>query len=647
MTDCNKGNALCGSRISTEYIDDLVEKICQTYSDGNGVNHSEGNNLPRESEILAILRDLFEIVFPGFGEREPQSLNNLRYSVGEIVSRCYHELRDVIFRSFRYNCDIFTKPGCDCQREAEEAALYLLSSLPEIRVRMKLDIQAAFDGDPAAKTLDEIVLSYPGIKAITIQRIAHRLYEKKVPLIPRMLGEYAHRITGIDIHPGARLGRGIFIDHGTGVVIGETAEIGSGVKIYQGVTLGALSFPKDACGKIIKGNKRHPTIEDNVTIYAGATILGAVTVGHDAIIGGNVWITDNVEPGTKISISPPQLTISRPNPKNTVSSWDLLPGAMKQEMLDSAEAVLAKSIRVKKNETTLLIYDRTTVNIAHAFMEAAEKLGLLLTPRMIGITARNGADPDAETIEMMMHHNVVIGATGNSLTHCAAMTRARKNGTRGCTLPGITDDIFARAMKVEPEQLHADGNKWIACFPDRHHKVRVVTKIGTDIEFEVGLVPYKNDDAMYSDAGNVGNIPAGEAYGVPNPGTANGKIVVDASIGSFPWTEGDTPCTVMVKNGSACEFEGERGKALEKMLASVGEKGFILAEFGIGTNPFLKISGNLLEDEKVKGTIHLAFGNSRGMGGDNDAPVHIDCMVRNPDVYVDGRKVMEEGNWRI
>ena len=334
MTDCNKGNALCGSRISTEYIDDLVEKICQTYSDGNGVNHSEGNNLPRESEILAILRDLFEIVFPGFGEREPQSLNNLRYSVGEIVSRCYHELRDVIFRSFRYNCDIFTKPGCDCLREAEEAALYLLSSLPEIRVRMKLDIQAAFDGDPAAKTLDEIVLSYPGIKAITIQRIAHRLYEKKVPLIPRMLGEYAHRITGIDIHPGARLGRGIFIDHGTGVVIGETAEIGSGVKIYQGVTLGALSFPKDACGKIIKGNKRHPTIEDNVTIYAGATILGAVTVGHDAIIGGNVWITDNVEPGTKISISPPQLTISRPNPKNAVSSWDLLPGAMKQEMLD-------------------------------------------------------------------------------------------------------------------------------------------------------------------------------------------------------------------------------------------------------------------------------------------------------------------------
>ena len=272
MSECSRENPLPGKGIANEYIDDLVEKICRTYSDGNGVNHSEGSNLPRESEILAILHDLFEIVFPGFGEREPQSLDNLRYSVGEIVSRCFHELRDVIYRSLRYNCELLRKPGCDCMRDAEDAALFLLSSLPEIRVRMKLDIQAAFDGDPAAKTLDEIVLSYPGIKAITIQRIAHRLYEKKVPLIPRMLGEYAHRITGIDIHPGAKLGRGIFIDHGTGVVIGETAEIGSGVKIYQGVTLGALSFPKDACGKIIKGSKRHPTIEDNVTIYAGATM---------------------------------------------------------------------------------------------------------------------------------------------------------------------------------------------------------------------------------------------------------------------------------------------------------------------------------------------------------------------------------------
>ena len=641
MTECSRGKSLSGTGITTEYIDDLVEKICRTYADGNGVNHSEGSNLPRESEILAILHDLFEIVFPGFGGREPQSLDNLRYSVGEIVSRCFHELRDVIFRSLRYNCELLNTPGCDCLRDAEDAALFLLSSLPEIRVRMKLDIQAAFDGDPAAKTLDEIVLSYPGIKAITIQRIAHRLYEKKVPLIPRMLGEYAHRITGIDIHPGAKLGRGIFIDHGTGVVIGETAEIGSGVKIYQGVTLGALSFPKDACGKIIKGNKRHPTIEDNVTIYAGATILGAVTIGHDAIIGGNVWIT------TKISISPPQLTISKPNPKSAVSSWDLLPEAMRHEMLDAAKAVLTKSIQVKKDETVLLIYDRTTRNVAHAFIDASCSLGLLLTPRMIEITARNGADPDNETREMMTHHNVVIGATCNSLTHCAAMTAARASGARGCTLPGITDEIFARAMKVEPEQLRADGEKWVECFPEKHHKVRIVTKLGTDISFEIGLVPYLNDDAIYASSGNVGNIPAGEAYGVPNPGTANGKIVVDATVDSIPWKEGDAPCSITVQNGSACGFEGERAKALEMMLGAVGEKGFVLAEFGIGTNPFLKVSGNLLEDEKVKGTIHLAFGNSRGMGGDNDVPVHIDCVIRRPSVYIDGRLVIEEGEWRI
>ena len=177
-------------------------------------------------------------------------------------------------------------------------------------------IQAAYAGDPAARSLDEIVLSYPGVKAITIQRIAHKLYQLKVPMIPRMMTEYAHRITGIDIHPGAKLGKGVFIDHGTGVVIGETAELGNDVKIYQGVTLGALSFPKDACGMIIKGAKRHPTIEDGVTIYAGATILGAITIGKNSVIGGNVWLTEGTEPGTKITIASPELTInkSRKNP---------------------------------------------------------------------------------------------------------------------------------------------------------------------------------------------------------------------------------------------------------------------------------------------------------------------------------------------
>jgi serine O-acetyltransferase len=198
---------------------------------------------------------------------------------------------------------------------AEGATKHLLDKLSEIRETMKLDVIAALEGDPAARNLDEIVLSYPGIKAITIQRIAHELYLKNVPLIPRMMGEYAHRITGIDIHPGAKLGKSIFIDHGTGVVIGETSVIGDNVKIYQGVTLGALSFPKDACGKIIKGAKRHPTIEDDVTIYSGATILGNIIIGKGSLIGGNVWLTESVEPGTRVTISPPDLKIKTGNKK--------------------------------------------------------------------------------------------------------------------------------------------------------------------------------------------------------------------------------------------------------------------------------------------------------------------------------------------
>jgi len=231
----------------------------------------------------------------------------LKYLVGETLATTYVKLTDILLRAYRCVC----KGGndCVCEQLADEAARYLLESIPDIRETMKEDIQAAYDGDPAARSLEEIVLSYPGVRAITIQRIAHCLYVKNVPMIPRMIGEYAHRITGIDIHPGAVLGKGIFIDHGTGVVIGETAEIGSGVKIYQGVTLGALSFPKDSSGVIIKGKKRHPTIKDNVTIYAGATVLGAVTIGEDSVIGGNVWITKSTPPGTKITIAPPELSI--------------------------------------------------------------------------------------------------------------------------------------------------------------------------------------------------------------------------------------------------------------------------------------------------------------------------------------------------
>ncbi len=289
-------------------IETLVEQILESYADNIAVNRNDRHNLPRESEVLHVLNGLLELIFPGYAEREAQAPEVMRYTVGELLTGLDKDLQSLLHRAFQFKC-----PGgdCKCKEKAAKTSRLLLAEIPALREIVKVDVKAAYDGDPAAWSLDEIVLSYPCIKAITIQRIAHLLYQEKVPLIPRMMSEYAHRITGIDIHPGAKLGKGIFIDHGTGVVIGETAELGDDVKIYQGVTLGALSFPKDACGMIIKGAKRHPTIEDGVTIYAGATILGAIVIGKKSVIGGNVWLTQGTEPGTKVTISDPELTINK------------------------------------------------------------------------------------------------------------------------------------------------------------------------------------------------------------------------------------------------------------------------------------------------------------------------------------------------
>ena len=312
MTQCKNCN--CNKHDNMEndsFIEPLIGRIFESYADDIAVNRNDRSNLPRESEILKVLGGLLELIFPGYAEREAHSPATLRYAVGEIVTSLNMSLNSLFLRAYLFNCKNSGKKDCDCHAEAATAARELLEAIPSLRESMKLDIQAAYAGDPAARSLDEIVLSYPGVKAITIQRIAHKLYQLKVPMIPRMMTEYAHRITGIDIHPGAKLGKGVFIDHGTGVVIGETAELGDDVKIYQGVTLGALSFPKDACGMIIKGAKRHPTIEDGVTIYAGATILGAVTIGKKSVIGGNVWLTESTEPGTKITIAAPELTINK------------------------------------------------------------------------------------------------------------------------------------------------------------------------------------------------------------------------------------------------------------------------------------------------------------------------------------------------
>ena len=294
-----------------EFLDSMVDEICETYEDSKGINHIEGFNLPNEVEVTNILHEFLEIIFPGYTDRKTLTLKSIKYNVGETLARIYPELYGQIMRSLRYNCAMNKCDNCDLPSMAEDATVAVIKALPEIRNIMKRDVVAAYEGDPAANSLDEIILSYPGIKAITIQRISHVLYHCKVPLIPRMLSEYAHKITGIDIHPGAHLGEAILIDHGTGVVIGETAKVGNNVKIYQGVTLGALSFPKDACGKIIKGKKRHPTIESDVTIYAGATILGDIIIGKGSVIGGNVWLTQSLEPGTKVTIASPDLTIRK------------------------------------------------------------------------------------------------------------------------------------------------------------------------------------------------------------------------------------------------------------------------------------------------------------------------------------------------
>ncbi len=293
---------------SEKTAEKIVDAVCDSYEDGTGVNRIEGRNLPVQDKIVEILRTLFVILFPGYMGKLTFTKTNVRFVIGELVNRVHDDLVEQAEKAFRHQCRIRKCEGCDCRAMAEKVTQHLLRRLPEIRELLKGDVAAAYEGDPAAKSYDEIIVSYPCLEAIATYRVAHELHVKDVPLIPRIMTEYAHGRTGIDIHPGATIGKNFFIDHGTGVVIGETTEIGDNVKIYQGVTLGALSFRKDKYGRIVKGGKRHPTIRDNVTIYAEATILGGdVVIGENSVIGGNVWLTESVPPGTTVTISKPEL----------------------------------------------------------------------------------------------------------------------------------------------------------------------------------------------------------------------------------------------------------------------------------------------------------------------------------------------------
>jgi len=305
------------NKLTNKNLEKLVDKITETYKGDSGINFIDAANLPVRGEILHILDLLFEVLFPGHTGNKAVTKSNVKYVVGDLLSQICVELVDQVKRAYQYQCRMNNCGQCDCQSMAETVTAELLAELPRIRNLLKGDVRAAYGGDPAAKSPEEIVMSYPCIIAIATYRVAHELFVRQVPLIPRIMSECAHARTGIDIHPGARIDKNFFIDHGTGVVIGETAIIGNNVIIYQGATLGALSFRRDARGRIIKGGKRHPTIEDNVTIYAEATILGDVTIGKGAIIGGNTWIKESVPPG---------VTVSNPNPDLVYRKHESKPG---------------------------------------------------------------------------------------------------------------------------------------------------------------------------------------------------------------------------------------------------------------------------------------------------------------------------------
>lgn len=302
-----------------ERLPEMVEKLVASVKSEPRLQHLNRVYLPSRDEIISIIKLLRQLVFPGYYGKQGLTTANLPFRIGEIVLEVSDMLYEQVRCCLRYREAIEGSNGknderCDeCDRKAAQIVATFLDLLPTSRAMIADDVQAAFDGDPAAQNTDETIFCYPGVFAITVQRLAHELHKLHVPLLPRIMTEYAHSLTGIDIHPGAQLGRSFFIDHGTGVVIGETTIIGANVKVYQGVTLGALA---PHYGQMLRGTRRHPTIEDNVTIYAGATILGGDTViGKGCVIGGNVFITSSVPPLNQVSAEPPVLRYRDKRPK--------------------------------------------------------------------------------------------------------------------------------------------------------------------------------------------------------------------------------------------------------------------------------------------------------------------------------------------
>ncbi len=297
-----------------EQLPDLTDRLVESYREIGTINHLGHCPLPSSTAVIEIAHDLKEIIFPGYRRRQNLHMGNVMYHVGDLIDGLHDKLTQQVARALRHEYQLEHGVGCgeesqvDFEARGQEKAIQFLETLPAIREVLASDAAAAFEGDPAAKHLDEIIFCYPGLEAITVYRLAHELHLLGVPIIPRTLTEWAHSRTGIDIHPGATIGPSFFIDHGTGVVIGETCQIADHVKLYQGVTLGALSFPKNGNGELIRDQKRHPTIEENVVIYSNATVLGGDTIiGRNSVIGSSVSLTRSVPPDTIVTIEKPSL----------------------------------------------------------------------------------------------------------------------------------------------------------------------------------------------------------------------------------------------------------------------------------------------------------------------------------------------------
>jgi serine O-acetyltransferase len=294
-------------------LEKLTGEFLDSYMGDERARRISRRYLPSREAIVEILESVLDLMYPGYFGRRDLSSDNLRTHVAHSVAVLFPKLEREMEHCLCYGRE--REAGRaevgECAPRAHELAEIFLSRLPEIRSLLIRDVQAAFDGDPAATNLDEVILAYPGVLAVSVYRIAHALYDLGVPMMARIMTEWAHSKTGADIHPGAAIGAAFFIDHATGVVIGETTHIGDGVKLYQGVTLGALSFPRDASGQIIRGKKRHPTVESGSTLYANATVLGGQTVvGADSVIGGSVFLTRSVPPRSRVSLKEPELRVA-------------------------------------------------------------------------------------------------------------------------------------------------------------------------------------------------------------------------------------------------------------------------------------------------------------------------------------------------